>query len=70
VGSIPITRWSLKSAHLAQSVEHFLGKEEVDGSIPLVGFDHKQKKREQNSAVFVCDHFMSDDFLIGAHLHE
>jgi hypothetical protein len=23
-------------AHLAQSVEHFLGKEEVGGSIPLV----------------------------------
>jgi hypothetical protein len=49
VGSIPITRWSLKSAHLAQSVEHFLGKEEVDGSIPLVGFDHKQKKRKQKA---------------------
>jgi hypothetical protein len=25
------------SAHIAQSVEHFLGKEEVIGSIPIVG---------------------------------
>ena len=25
-------------AHVAQSVEHFLGKEEVTGSIPVVGF--------------------------------
>ena len=24
-------------AHVAQSVEHFLGKEEVIGSIPIVG---------------------------------
>jgi hypothetical protein len=24
-------------AHIAQSVEHFLGKEEVTGSIPVVG---------------------------------
>ena len=27
----------LESAHIAQSVEHFLGKEEVTGSIPVVG---------------------------------
>jgi hypothetical protein len=27
-----------KIAHIAQSVEHFLGKEEVTGSIPVVGF--------------------------------
>ena len=25
-------------AHVAQSVEHFLGKEEVTGSNPVVGF--------------------------------
>ena len=45
VGSIPITRSStgcscslvLESAHIAQSVEHFLGKEEVTGSSPVVG---------------------------------
>ena len=30
-------RW--QSAHVAQSVEHFLGKEEVTGSIPVVGFE-------------------------------
>ena len=27
-------------AHVAQSVEHFLGKEEVTGSIPVVGSAH------------------------------
>jgi hypothetical protein len=27
----------LLKAHIAQSVEHFLGKEEVIGSIPIVG---------------------------------
>jgi hypothetical protein len=27
------------SAHVAQQVEHFLGKEEVTGSIPVVGLD-------------------------------
>ena len=27
----------LKFAHIAQSVEHFLGKEEVTGSNPVVG---------------------------------
>ena len=26
-------------AHVAQSVEHFLGKEEVMGSIPVMGFE-------------------------------
>ena len=26
------------SAHVAQAVEHFLGKEEVTGSNPVVGF--------------------------------
>jgi hypothetical protein len=26
-------------AHVAQSAEHFLGKEEVTGSIPVVGFE-------------------------------
>jgi hypothetical protein len=31
----PGGRW----AHVAQSVEHFLGKEEVTGSNPVVGFD-------------------------------
>ena len=28
---------SVTSAHVAQSVEHVLGKDEVSGSIPLVG---------------------------------
>ena len=30
---------NLLGAHVAQSVEHFLGKEEVTGSIPVVGFE-------------------------------
>ena len=27
----------MRNAHIAQSVEHFLGKEEVTGSSPVVG---------------------------------
>jgi hypothetical protein len=30
-----------ENAHVAQSVEHFLGKEEVMGPIPIVGFAKK-----------------------------
>ena len=48
MGSIPITRSSqtvravalevvVEQAHVAQSVEHVLGKDEVTGSIPVVG---------------------------------
>ena len=46
VGSTPITRSAglegrrkryMPRAHIAQSVEHFLGKEEVTGSNPVVG---------------------------------
>ena len=37
-GSIPAARSNLIrfSAHIAQSVEHFLGKEEVTGSNPVM----------------------------------
>ena len=35
--SLSLTGFSLFSAHVAQSVEHFLGKEEVIGSNPIVG---------------------------------
>ena len=31
-------------AHVAQSVEHFLGKEEVIGSIPIVGSSGKERQ--------------------------
>jgi hypothetical protein len=31
-------------AHVAQSVEHFLGKEEVIGSNPIVGSTKKGRK--------------------------
>ena len=34
-GSNPVSR--SRFAHVAQSAEHFLGKEEVTGSIPVVG---------------------------------
>jgi hypothetical protein len=33
-GSNPVSR---SSAHVAQSVEHILGKDEVTGSIPVMG---------------------------------
>ena len=34
---------SLNFAHVAQSVEHFLGKEEVIGSNPIVGSRENEK---------------------------
>ena len=42
-GSSPVSRSIIiamfgKNAHVAQSAEHFLGKEEVMGPIPIVGF--------------------------------
>ena len=42
-GSSPVSRskavlMMVKCAHVAQSAEHFLGKEEVMGPIPIVGF--------------------------------
>lgn len=33
-------RTATESAHIAQSVEHFLGKEEVTGSNPVMGSSH------------------------------
>ena len=37
-GSSPVSRSrGIKGAHVAQEVEHFLGKEEVTGSNPVVG---------------------------------
>jgi hypothetical protein len=44
VGSIPTTRSNArrKSAHVAQSVEHVLGKDEVIGSIPIVGSNRQR----------------------------
>ena len=33
----PSTPWVQTKAHIAQSVEHFLGKEEVTGSNPVMG---------------------------------
>ena len=39
--SLEISAWlrtSTESAQVAQSVEHVLGKDEVGGSIPLLGF--------------------------------
>jgi hypothetical protein len=37
-------------AHVAQSVEHFLGKEEVTGSIPVVGFEKYSRRRREAGA--------------------
>lgn len=37
-GSNPVSRWNGRaSADVAQMVERFLGKEEVTGSIPVIG---------------------------------
>ena len=37
-----------ENAHVAQSVEHFLGKEVVTGSTPVVGLlDNKELKKPQ-----------------------
>ena len=32
-----LTRYAVKFAHVAQEVEHILGKDEVTGSSPVVG---------------------------------
>ncbi len=32
-----LMKYMVINAHIAQAVEHFLGKEEVAGSIPVVG---------------------------------
>jgi hypothetical protein len=50
VGSIPITRSSRGLAQVAQLVEHVLGKDEVTGSIPVLGSGsprHQNKQRER-----------------------
>ena len=39
--SLSLAGFSLFLAHVAQSVEHFLGKEEVIGSNPIVGSKEK-----------------------------
>jgi hypothetical protein len=36
----------MDDAHVAQPVEHFLGKEEVTGSIPVVGFEIEVRPEE------------------------
>jgi hypothetical protein len=45
-----LTGFSLLLAHVAQSVEHFLGKEEVIGSNPIVG-----SKETMDSRIFLKD---------------
>jgi hypothetical protein len=47
-------------AHVAQPVEHFLGKEEVTGSIPVVGFHIpgvEQSRAQVSSMVERLDEF-------------
>jgi hypothetical protein len=67
VGSIPITRSILERvmvqdhAHIAQSVEHFLGKEEVTGSNPVMG---------SSSLVILSLYIGMNEFILGAgHQH-
>jgi hypothetical protein len=40
----------VREAHVAQLVEHVLGKDEVSGSIPLVGSSLRDERREQAKA--------------------
>jgi hypothetical protein len=35
--------WKRRSAHVAQQVEHLLGKEEVTGSSPVVGSENEEE---------------------------
>jgi hypothetical protein len=42
------------TAHVAQSVEHFLGKEEVEGSIPFVSTSVIQFVRELALKFHIC----------------
>jgi len=44
------TRDERIDAHIAQTVEHFLGKEEVTGSSPVVGSSNR-RDREASGAV-------------------
>ena len=43
-GSNPVSRFC--AAHVAQSVEHILGKDEVTGSNPVVGLSKFTKYKE------------------------
>ena len=68
-GSIPATRSRNRSsridAHIAQAVEHFLGKEEVTGSNPVMstiamrdtGHPALITRRKAKNAVFALLHF-------------
>ena len=40
--------WLKYIAHVAQSVEHLLGKEEVVGSIPIVSTSFSKAKQQQS----------------------
>ena len=44
-GRLPLQ--NLGDAHVAQLVEHFLGKEEVTGSIPVVGSSFRSLRELQ-----------------------
>ena len=37
----------MKGAHVAQSVEHVLGKDEVTGSIPVVGSRQAEPEKKE-----------------------
>ena len=46
----PGARYLLSSAHIAQLVEHFLGKEEVTGSNPVMGSNARRTFGMKSSA--------------------
>jgi hypothetical protein len=50
------------NAHVAQSVEHFLGKEEVTGSNPVVGFPELRVGIDLLKKFFEADYNERPDF--------
>jgi hypothetical protein len=50
-GSSPVSRSTALSACVAQSVEHFLGKEEVIGSIPIASSMDLEKIKERRCEI-------------------
>jgi hypothetical protein len=52
-------------AHIAQSVEHFLGKEEVTGSNPVVGSSRRQQGRQGVGTEYETREFLKISTIVG-----
>ncbi len=55
----------LNYAHIAQSVEHFLGKEEVTGSNPVMGSMPVMNKCRASKPVYCYQFKRKRDFILG-----